>query len=143
MRQSLSPSPLAHHVVHLGSDSENTRGHYESKNKSLPVINCAHKKGKRGDEAAINSCFTGGGYTRIKRSWQNVPLSCGSFITFNPNKNNSLPKKKKKSLEPYTIRTCVSKTSHSSRTTPLMAPVLSVSARKQNPAMEIQNQCSN
>lgn len=44
MRQPLSPSPLPHHVVHLGSDSENTRGHYESKNKSLPVINCAHVK---------------------------------------------------------------------------------------------------
>lgn len=29
------PSLLPHHVVHLGSDSENTRGHYESKNKSL------------------------------------------------------------------------------------------------------------
>lgn len=35
------------------------------------------------------------------------------------------------------------KTLHSSRSKRLPAPVLSVSARKQNPAMKIQNQCSN
>ena len=86
------------------------------------------QKGKRGDRAAIDSCFTEGGYTGIKCSWQNVPLSRGSFITFNPNKNKSLPKKV---FEPYTIRTCVDKTLHSSRTIRLTAPACSVSARKQ------------
>lgn len=64
------------------------------------------------------------------------------FITFNPKKNKSLPKKKKV-FKPYTIRKWVDKTLHSSHTICLMAPYVLLKCKKTKPVNEIQNQCSN